>query len=991
MSEISCEEIVSTLLPKLRSKRVTYFPIRHHSPACAAHIERWILENKPSAVLIEGPGSFSSRISFLVDHALRCPVALYTNFIDKKGRLDKIFALARKSGAADGGTESGAGGDGESHDRETVDLDSTGGAKDGESAASPKDGDHGETSEEKEPKSVGESDGEPDPTGKKGKRAPKPELDLDFGPPRFAAYYPFCDYSPELIALRTGNAVGARLRFIDLEFGEMILARMQGRADAPDDLVHIESLTQDAHLTHSHYITALAEKMGCRDFDELWDHLFETGWQSLSTDAFMDRLATYCAMARLDYSDEELIADGTARREACMAQAICEELDQDDGQVLVVTGGFHTVVLPDLVAKKTKRPAKPDFTEGEVGTWLMRYSFDKLDSLAGYSAGMPAPAYYDRLWNVSKTISEPERNKQFERIAADVLLDISRLTRERSLPNLITTPDSIAAAQMSQQLAMLRGHAWPMREDILDGIRSCFVKGEVSVEGQALLALVNEVMAGNRIGDLPEGADLPPIVDDFYREAKRFRFTLDYATRKEHSLDLYRNAMHRQISRFLHRLDFLGVSFARFVSGPDFVTGQSLTLMQEHWESSWSPVVESGLIEKAVLGTSIEEAADSKLKLQIAKLQQEGEARSASAAVTLLVRACRLGLHAQMSLLVPLIDIHIAEDSQFPSVVQGLSQLELLLRAREPLEASNLTAVPRLMEAAYVRACRLLHDVVHCPDSEVDQMLGAMQTLREILSSTTPPSSVVPRTSSSAVAATSPSAPAPPTTASAAPSTSSSAVAPTSPSAPVSPTSESVRVARKPPSLHVAPTSPSAPNPIDLDRDLFFQGLRTIIDSPPFKAQSAIVGGAAGILYAEAKLDEDELVRVVCGFLGGAISDPRKTAGILRGLLTTACEIAWQVGEIMRAMDAQFQSWDEKTFVELLPDLRLAFSSLAPRDIARVADRISGFHDGKSLGELVHVDVDERDVQFGISLNEKVREALKADGIGNGAFGAGDA
>src|SRR5579883_3334373 len=34
------------------------------------------------------------------------------------------------------------------------------------------------------------------------------------------AYYPMCDYSPELVALRTARELGAKARFIDLVYGE---------------------------------------------------------------------------------------------------------------------------------------------------------------------------------------------------------------------------------------------------------------------------------------------------------------------------------------------------------------------------------------------------------------------------------------------------------------------------------------------------------------------------------------------------------------------------------------------------------------------------------------------------------------------------------------------------------------------------------------------------------------------------------------------------
>src|SRR5207248_1519722 len=173
------EQCVTDLLRKLRSERVVYFPVRHHSPACAAHLRRWIGEHRPSAILVEGPASFTAKVDLLTDDACVCPVALYTTFIDKRGRLP-----------------------------------------------------------------AGEGDAGP------------------FGPPRFAAYYPFCDYSPELVALRAGRAVGARLLFIDLEFAEMVLARHPDEAAEP---VRVDSLAADSHLSHSAYVRELARRLGCRD------------------------------------------------------------------------------------------------------------------------------------------------------------------------------------------------------------------------------------------------------------------------------------------------------------------------------------------------------------------------------------------------------------------------------------------------------------------------------------------------------------------------------------------------------------------------------------------------------------------------------------------------------------------------------------------------------------------------------------------------------
>jgi hypothetical protein len=157
-----------------------------------------------------------------------------------------------------------------------------------------------------------------------------------------------------------------------------------------------------------------------------------------------------------------------------------------------------------------------------------------------------------------------------------------------------------------------------------------------------------------------------------------------------------------------------------------------------------------------------------------------------------------------------------------------------------------------------------------------------------------------------------------------------------------------------------------------------------VIGHPPAQAQAAVVGAAAGLLYGEGKLSEEGLVRVTRGYLGAALTDPRKTSGILRGLLATAREAAWQVVELVRGIDAQFSAWDEKTFLEVLPELRLAFTDLTPREVARVADHVARMHGAEDLGELVHTDLDEGEVRFALAVTQRVRDALRADHLGPG-------
>src|SRR6185503_7270089 len=72
------------------SEPVVFFPVRHHSPACARLVGALIRELRPAAVLIEGPSDFNSRIGeLLLDH--RLPLAIYSYFATADGQRYGAF------------------------------------------------------------------------------------------------------------------------------------------------------------------------------------------------------------------------------------------------------------------------------------------------------------------------------------------------------------------------------------------------------------------------------------------------------------------------------------------------------------------------------------------------------------------------------------------------------------------------------------------------------------------------------------------------------------------------------------------------------------------------------------------------------------------------------------------------------------------------------------------------------------------------------------
>lgn len=415
-----------------------------------------------------------------------------------------------------------------------------------------------------------------------------------------------------------------------------------------------------------------------------------------------------------------------------MAAAVREELSKGTKPVVVVTGGFHTVVLPQLVNNQTASVSTSKRKKEETLECLIRYGFEQLDALNGYAAGMPSPHYYDQVWHA---IRGNNSVNAFGELAARILVDLGQLTRRKKLAVALSPADEIAALEQSRRLASLRGHPGPTREDLLDGIRSCFVKGSMDAEGEVVLGLARHTLGGTSIGEVPPEAGVPPVVADFRETAQKLRLNIKDSVRRKSSLDLYRKTTHRQSSRFFHSLTFLEVPFAAMAAGPDFVKGVGLERLFEHWSYQWTPQTESHLVEASIYGSTVEEAAANRLAQAITELETSGRGRCAAEAVGMLVHACRMGLHRHTARLLALIGAQVNEDPSLTSLTAALNQLVLLWESREPLEAHRLTEIPLLIRAAYERACYLLHNVADTPAEAANEILGSLITLRDLLRS----------------------------------------------------------------------------------------------------------------------------------------------------------------------------------------------------------------------------------------------------------------
>ena len=726
----------------------------------------------------------------------------------------------------------------------------------------------------------------------------------DEPPPRHAAYYPFCDYSPELVALRLARELSVPARFIDLDFAE------QCQIQSQQDVEEAGSLMNERHLERSAHLRLLAGRLGCRDHEELWEHLFECPGPSRELSEHMAEVAAYCRLARYDWSEEELRRDGTLAREAEMAWHVREGLRErapGSGPVLVVVGGFHAVVLPDLVEQGGDRPRISRSAFAEESSALIRYSFDRLDRLNGYASGMPSPAWHQRLWerlNKLERIQGVHGPRMRQDAALEALFDIANVLRESHQLSL-AVPTLAAAYQHALSLAQLRRRVAPVREDVIDAVTSCFVKGDVQAEGPVIYGALHKVMTGSAIGRVPNGAPKPPLLRDFEYRARRQRLKIDATEPRRAQLDIYRRPEHRFTSRLLHGLAFLEIPFAVRTAGPDFVRGTGLNRLQEHWEYRYSAATEAALVEASIYGVTVPLAVADRFRVYLDKLVSGAEARDARAAVTLFAQGCTLGLHDHLPRVLAALRSAIAQDPTFQSVALATGSLGLLWESREPLEARDIGELTDVLRAAFERAVYLGSSIGAGGEKDSGtQVMEALTRLREVVVS--------------AAGA-------------------------------------------------------------QLDASLYW----TMVERLAAGHDEPIIRGTSvGLLYSAGRIPSNDIAVLVKGqFLGAR--QPQHAVSFLRGLLHAAREAAWQLTELLQALDTLLASWGEATFIEALPEMRLAFAELTPRETDRVGEAVAALHGEKHLGGLVNYDVGEAQLTANLSLSKTLLTVLAADGLGS--------
>ncbi|MBQ9990899.1 MAG: hypothetical protein IJP31_08155 [Lachnospiraceae bacterium] len=782
---------------------VLFFPVRHHSPACAFHLKKAIQEYEPESILVEGPENAGALIPVLAEDETQAPIALYYAYSDKEGLI----------------------------------------------------------SDKKED---------------------------------YKCYYPFLDFSPELVALREAKKGQIPVHFIDLPYGEILLQAAGERAERLKEGEEL-SYNDDYLLSRSRFFELLCEKTSLRSFEELWEKYFEIQGLRQTTADFVEQMHTYCFLSRQYTTKQELKEDGCLGREQYMAWKIAEE-SAKYRKVLVVTGGFHSSGICSLLEKKSgsyefcgQEVKLHKIPKGDQPVYPMSYSMEAADALNGYASGMQSPGFYQRVW---ETLDEKENTEGAYRDAALHYLALSG-KKARQKDEGISSYDEICGYSMAEGLAALRGKKEPGLYELKDAALSSFVKGEYTISSRKPLEILEELIRGSQVGRLCPGADQPPLIGDFEKQCQAFGLKLHSTLETELTLEIFRSRKHLKLSRFLHQTDFLACGFAHRKEGADLVRRRDKNRIREIWRYKWSSRIIPALIEYSVSGGTVEEAVRAQLNSRLSK------STCCREAAQLLVKGFLMGIADEQRKMGEEISRVLVQDGDFFSLSEGFSYLLMLKELRELYKVSKELDLQKLLQGCFHKLIGLLPSMGTVAEEQEEQCTEVLRMFYQTMGR----------------------------------------------------------------------------EGCEELRPVYKEALERLLAQKEIRPR--LEGTALGLLYGYDASYERQMMRAAEGYIRGTEEMVKQSAAFLQGLFFTARDFVFGNPSFIELLDELFARLSAEEFMQLLPQLRMAFTWFTPLETDRLAGKAAALYGKQGKDILRARPIRPEEYAYGEQLNRYVSEKLQ--------------
>lgn len=805
-------------------KNIKFFPVRHHSPACAYHLKKTIEEFKPETILIEGPSDSNFLMEYMIEEDTIPPFCIYSSYIDKNGE-------------------------------------------------------------------------------------------------KCRSYYPFLDYSPELVAIKKSYELKINCSFIDMPFGYIIensesnLKNNENNINKNKKLISIYDKDNDKFNVND-YTTRLTKKAGLRSFAELWERDFEIkGILKKSEDFIKSVYALGYYMRLIESEDIE-----TKNREYFMAKNIKEYIDKSGDKILVVTGSFHVKGIADKLKNFENIEKEFDKLKKHIvsnsSNYLIPYSFEEADQRKGYIAGIEYPAFYNNIW---KKLKEDSPKDAYIDTIQKFIIRASNINRDYYNVNI---PDCINAYYMAVNLAKLRGKDNAGVYELIDAVKSAFIKGEIGLENTGNIELMMKLLSGVANGKVSSKSIVPPIVIDFRNLCKTHRIRIDKTETTESVLDIIKDKNHLEKSKFFHKMQFLDIGFCKLIKGPDYANKTDKNLAREIWKYKYSSQAESLLIDKSVYGISVEELCLNFIK---DKLKTRLNAKEIS---KLVISSAVMGLYNLLIENYNEIENIILSDNDFISLCEALNNFYYLINME--MVNGNMNRDEKNIRKNKENIKKNIIKESIFEDSDIVLKIKSLSKLSFILA--------------------------------------------TQNMEEIKNFDEDTALKY---SIYIKNLYIYVLENGDLGRELdckeIFLGKIDSLIEDTF-GSSHIYAVCISIKYKLGKMNAKEFAIRISNFLETA--DTESIAYFLNGIFLIARDILFINNDFVNEIDKAIKNIDENKFIKILPNLRFAFTNLTPTEIERLSSIIAKLYEIYEIKEYNMENITEEEIQKAVNVDKKIEEEM---------------
>lgn len=514
--------------------------------------------------------------------------------------------------------------------------------------------------------------------------------------------YPFADYSPEYQAVLWCGKHGAACRFMDLPTDVFLaLPSVEEAAQGEEERFNVyraldRRTGEDGHET---FWERTLEQAGCAEGYHQGANLFGKSLRELTQEKDSDWAEIMLREAWMREKIREAVREGT-----------------EPSEIVVVTGSYHVEGLKNWNQAPSPEEKKmlDKIERVEASHTLMPYSDYRLSSRSGYGAGNKAPAYYALLWEALQAESPM-------RTAYRYLSKIAGYQRKNGTP--VSSAEVIEAVRLSYELARMRGGQIPALRDLRDAAVTCLGSGNMA----SISLAVADTEIGTGIGSLPDGVSRTSIQEDFYRQLKELKLEkyrditaqdLALDLREKRNVSSEKSAfldLHR--SFFLHRLRVLGVSFAT-----EKKKQQENATWGEQWVLRWTPEAEIELVESALKGDTIVQAAAFQMK------EQADGAGGIGAMAQMIEDAFLCGMPAAAAYATDMLARRAVDAVSLEELAGTVERLSTVIRYGGIRQVDETPLLP-ILEKIFYRACLLLPNACVCDDKAANAVTTAMQQL----------------------------------------------------------------------------------------------------------------------------------------------------------------------------------------------------------------------------------------------------------------------